>query len=40
MSMMFSYLKITRVLLEGKAGTKSDDVGNVGMVCTDALGLK
>ena len=35
--MMSNHLKIARVLLVGKAGTKSGDVGCVGMVCYDAV---
>ena len=37
---MSNHLKITHVLLEGKAGTKSGNVGSVGIVRTDAPGLK
>ena len=37
--MVSNHLKIARVLLEGSAGSKSGDVGSVGMVCSDAIGL-
>ena len=40
MLMISNHIKITCVLLEGRAGTKGGDVGSVGMVCTDAPRLK